>query len=445
MDDALKVIKSLLTTSSDGGMLVNEITKEYKEMVGKPIPFREHGFATLTDFLRSTNQFSGTKTANGIKVTIKIPGKSAHIIAMRQKQNVSQAERKRRKKAIMKCGIGGASPSQQPKRSISSQVMKRNCGAISKQRTRAQPQRIANRNLTVKPVVPSQSMTASAQTSNLNKPPVSAATRPNESLQKQNLHDRFVPKQFPEPTVPNPATVTSPIQFHCKSPQTPPSSPPPSSEERSSRSRLLARLAPKQIIPSNDSRKNSNTSDTFFHKIAALSDRSGGRPSRSQLLAQQSSKPPSSLATILTGRAALQKIYQNNENQKNDNSSENTTSLGGTQLQMNQGNTTSDHNKQKRRATAPLGKTMSRNDLYARLAPKAIESKNETKLVGGNSVCTGIKSSTNAVQNNTLNQTNKKTDISSRLQPKQIGTESSELQQINQKVKNNFYFAFARI
>lgn len=424
MDDALKVIKSLLTTSSNGGLLVNEINKEYKEMVGKPIPFREHGFATLADFLRSTNQFKGTKTANGIEVTIKIPGKSAHIIAMRQMQNVSQAEKKRRKKSIMKSGFGGA----KPKRSIPSQVMKRNSGgAIWKQRTYAQPQRIASYNSTVKPVAPPQRINPASVQTNKSKPPMNEVTRPTEPLRKCNLHDRFVQKQLSAPTImpemnsmptmtvpPTPAK--SPTKFRCKSPQTPPN------EERSYHSKLMARLAQKQTTPSENSKKNRNDSDA---NTAISSDGSSlhsvGRPCRNQLLSSMPVINP-------IGKSAIQKIYQKNiaDQKKKCNTENGIPSIDDTRLQMNQTNNTSER---KQEPCAAERKPITRRDLYARLPPKLTKSTNETKPIGDNLVCSGIESSNNAVHN-TLNQTNK------RLQPKQIGAESSELQQINQKVRN---------
>lgn len=404
MDDSIKVIKSLLTTSSNGGLLVNEITKEYKEMVGKPIPYQEHGFTTLAEFLRSTNQFNGTRTASGIMVTIKIPGKSAHILKMRQNQIVSQAEKKRRRKSMMNSGFGGAISSQQPRRSIPSQVMKRSSFAISKQRTqpqRAQPQRIASYNSTAKSVAPRQTISASAQTSNTNRPPLNTMnynTCPTEPLRKVNLHDRFVQKQITEPTVPainSMSTTTvpqtpapSPDKLHCKSPpQTPPH------EVLSYHGKLMARLASKQVTSSDNSEKNPNDSDAN----TVSSDRSS---------LQTPTTPP-------VGRSCRSKLIA--------------------RLQMNQSNNISEH-KQKPCEALSLGKTLSRSDLYARLAPKLTESVNEPKRFGGNLQQMSIKSSTNAVHG-TLNQTNKKTDISSRLQPKQIDAESSELQQISQKVR----------
>lgn len=426
MDDALKVIKSLITTSSDGGLLVNEITKEYKEMVGKPVPFQEFGFKTLTDFLRSTNEFSGIKTANGIKVTVKIPGKSAHIIAMRQKQNVSAAEKKRRKRSMMKSGMGGAMPftSQQPRRSIPSQVMKRHTGIISKPRTRVQPQRIAGSNSTIKPMQRFQiKSTSTAQISNnTNQPPVNNVKCSAVPSQKVNLHDRFVQKQLSEPPMPKqmaiPPPATSPVRFHCT---TPPSSPPPSNEERPCKfqSKLMARLHSKQITPSENGQKSPNDSDT--HTVVSKSSLSVGRLSRSQLLERLSPKQfiPSPVQSPV-GRSALQKIIQRLEDEKSQSSSESVIPSNDERLQANRSDNISEHKQKPCEVVPTMGKTMTRRDLYARLAPKMTKPENDATHVGCNL---------------NLNKINEKNDLSSRLRPKQVESESFELQQINQKVR----------
>lgn len=415
MDDALKVIKSLITTSSDGGLLVKEINEEYKEMVGKPIPLQEFGFSTLAEFLKSTNEFSGTKTANGIKVTIKIPGKSAHIIAMRQQQNVSQAEKKRRKKAMMRGGVGGAISSQQPRRPGSSQVMRRNIGTIMKQRPRVQSQRVGSFGSKPKsvppPSMPRQPM------NNANWPPMHKVTNQTMPSQKVSLHDRFVQKQVLDPTM-QPALnsmrtayapqtpPTSPTEFRCKSPQTPP----PPLEEPSSRSKLMARLAAKQTT-SDNSRQNSNDSGSHTSSV--------GRMSRSDLLARLAPKQSTPSVSNSMGRSALQKICQNLESR----------------LHMNQCNNAGDHKENAIEAVSS-GKTTSRRDLYARLSPKVNESAaSDAKTTGGDSLQTSSKPSINSTRSTLLNFVNKGTNLSSRLQPKQIDTVSSELQQINQQVR----------
>lgn len=404
MDDTLKVIKSLITASSDGGLLVKEINEEYKEMVGKPIPLQEFGFNTLADFLRSTNEFSGTKTPNGIKVTIKIPGKSAHIIAMRQQQNVSQAEKKRRKKALMKGGIGGAISSQQSKRPSSSQVMRRSSGTVMKQRPRVPPQR----SVTFKPMPRPAMKPASQSMSNSNRPPMNTVTHRTMPSQTANLHDRFVQKKVSEPAIVPPTPTTSTTQFRCKSPQTPPP------EGPSMRSKLAARLAAKQTT-SDNCQKNSNDSGSHTSSV--------GRSSRSNLLALSARLTPKQstpLTSNLIGRSALQKLYHNLEEQNKNCSS---------------GNVNVDDDKQKLGGAVASGEAISR-DLYARLSPKVNESANHAKTNGGDSLQTNIEPQANTPIRCTLrNLINKGNDLSSRLQPKQVDTVSYELQQINQQVR----------
>lgn len=397
MDDAIKLIKSLLTTTI-GGVLVSDLNRDYKEMVGKPIPFREFGFDTLADFLRSTNQFSGTKTANGIKVTIKIPGKSAHIISAVQRQNTSAAEKKRRKRGMTKAGPS----SLQSRKLISSQVMKRNSGgsAITKIRTRVQPQRSVYQKSTMKPIAPPKMTAPPTQTIGTSQPPVRAMGQ-TEQLKKINIHERFVPKQPFQQTTPmvtEPLTPpsTSPVRFHNKSPKTPPYD--DRLNDRSIRQNLLIRLAPKQTESLVSSPKHED---------------------------QRTNTAP-------IGRLALRKICQSHCSVAGSLSSD-------TRLQMNCNDNNNDTeqkpcdiNSRLQSEPVPLGKTISRRDLYARLAPKATTPANQEKPI--DDVQTNDKSPSN-MAHNALNGTNiEKTDISSQLQPKQIDTELPELQQINQKV-----------
>lgn len=97
MDVVIKLIRSLLITSPDG-LLIAEINRMYKEDMGEPVPFRQHGFENLSDFLRSSGQFVAKKTDTGLRVMAKVTDASAHIVEMRRKQSVSQAERKRKKR-----------------------------------------------------------------------------------------------------------------------------------------------------------------------------------------------------------------------------------------------------------------------------------------------------------------------------------------------------------
>lgn len=96
MEDVVRVIRSLLTSTD--GLLIGQIDDEYKEIVGESIPFAKFGFASLLDFLRSADAFSGKRTAAGIQVTAKASADSAHITAMRHNQNFSKGDRKRKRK-----------------------------------------------------------------------------------------------------------------------------------------------------------------------------------------------------------------------------------------------------------------------------------------------------------------------------------------------------------
>lgn len=96
MDETIKLIRSLMNLH--GGLLIQEINSEYMQDVGEPVPFKKFGFNTLEEFLKSTGQFTAQRTAAGLKVAAKVTQKSAHIVKMRQEQNVSASERRRRKK-----------------------------------------------------------------------------------------------------------------------------------------------------------------------------------------------------------------------------------------------------------------------------------------------------------------------------------------------------------
>lgn len=97
MDETVKVIRSLLLLER-GGLTLDELNKEYKSELGETVPFKKFGFDTLQAFLRSTDQFRAIKTLNGLKIMAKVTEQSAHIVKMRQEQNISASERKRKKK-----------------------------------------------------------------------------------------------------------------------------------------------------------------------------------------------------------------------------------------------------------------------------------------------------------------------------------------------------------
>lgn len=99
MDETVKILRSLMNLH--GGLLVQEIDEEYKNDVGESVPFKRFGFENLIDFLRSTGQFTATKTMAGLKISAKLTDASAHIVKFQQQQNVSKGERKRRKRLAM--------------------------------------------------------------------------------------------------------------------------------------------------------------------------------------------------------------------------------------------------------------------------------------------------------------------------------------------------------
>lgn len=411
MDEAVKVIKSLLTTASNGGLLVNEINKEYREMVGNAIPFREFGFATLTDFLRSTDQFNGQKTPNGIMVVPKLAGKSAHIIAMRQNQNVSAAERKRRKNVMIKSGgAGGAHASQQPKRMISSQVMKRSGSTVTKPRTRAQPRRVASYNSTVASIVPPRNEVIAMQpiNSNTNKTTVHAVPR--------NLQQRFLPKQLIEATqtevVPSRLSAISPAKIGSSSKLSTASS---SHEHRSPSSIFLARLVSKTVpLPSINS------------QVTASPKPSDGQTLRSKLAARLAPKQSLPVENSVLdansgpiGRQALLKLLQNEKSVRCD-----------TQSQPKPAHTSSSSQSE----AVSSGRTATRRDLYARLAPKVIN-ETEPANAGGNRSCDELSA-------NARSQRDKLTDLQLRLKPKQNAVPLLDLQQIGDKVRKTCSFLY---
>lgn len=92
MDTIVKLIRSILIPEKDG-LTAGEILREYRELEGEQVPFRSLGFTTLEDFLRASNAFIISHSANGMIVRAKPNEASGHVTRL-----VREQEGKKKKK-----------------------------------------------------------------------------------------------------------------------------------------------------------------------------------------------------------------------------------------------------------------------------------------------------------------------------------------------------------
>ncbi|KAF7287644.1 hypothetical protein GWI33_005992 [Rhynchophorus ferrugineus] len=87
--DVIKKIRSFCTIHK-GPLLVNQLVHDYKDMIGTKIPFRDLGFKTLDDFLKSEETFHLSKKGSDLYLTAEVSEKTAHIADMVAKQKAKK-------------------------------------------------------------------------------------------------------------------------------------------------------------------------------------------------------------------------------------------------------------------------------------------------------------------------------------------------------------------
>lgn len=88
----IKEIRCLIATCKNG-LYMKRLWREYKETTGEYIPFREFGFDSMEQFLRSTNQFILRSCDGDFVLMAKPTEESAHILKLIQNQNYNNKKR----------------------------------------------------------------------------------------------------------------------------------------------------------------------------------------------------------------------------------------------------------------------------------------------------------------------------------------------------------------
>ena len=96
LTETKKLLKSVLNTNKTG-CTIARLNKEYKDLVGKPIPFRELGHHTLEDFLSSAKDtIIFEDDGKGAKIVkVKVDRDIAHINKFVQQQKVNNPNSQR--------------------------------------------------------------------------------------------------------------------------------------------------------------------------------------------------------------------------------------------------------------------------------------------------------------------------------------------------------------
>lgn len=444
MEKTIKDLRSIL--NSAGPLSEQNLKKEYREFFGTEIPFHQLGFLTLIDFLRSTNQFNRTKTIDGFQLSAKVNQKSAHVVELRLHQNVSAAEKKRRKRAIQNNGRNLVRPQIKsvaklpPKSANSTAKSAIRRRPILTQNTR--PSSNFNR-------IPTRSapQPASNKLQMAAKPKVVQKTEP-----KVNLHSRFVAKQplheeisteckeistqTMEIEIPMPR-----IQIHSKTTKTPimddvsetasnTSKISETSKVESNRS-LHARLTPKQRFGVNtDSETVSNETIYKSSKTPSIDKQSATFNIHSRLTPKQVS------ADSISGIAAVDnqynslasvrlklKMFVELQRQQKLNSEQ-----MNTQRPMDVNGNVSDDTK-------PREFEQNSSEQHNRLTPKQISTNNsdDSSSSGRTKFMQILRNQQNNKNDGSQksSETNAKVSLSSRLAPKQ---HLMEIDQLTQKV-----------
>lgn len=94
-NDVIKNIRSTLI-SVKGPFDIKSLQRDYTEIVGKSIPFKNFGFNTLEEFLKSCPTLKVSKGSNGQILVDAVPTeKSSHISDLVQKQKTSKKASKK--------------------------------------------------------------------------------------------------------------------------------------------------------------------------------------------------------------------------------------------------------------------------------------------------------------------------------------------------------------
>lgn len=84
--DVVKTLRSLLN-STQNGLVERQLWRDFREMEGYAVPFKEFGFRTFVDFLKSTNEFELINTQDGYHIRAKLTQESIHIAELVSAQN----------------------------------------------------------------------------------------------------------------------------------------------------------------------------------------------------------------------------------------------------------------------------------------------------------------------------------------------------------------------
>lgn len=95
--DVVKTLRSLLN-STPNGLIERQLWRDFKEMEGYPVPFRELGFGKFIDFLRATNEFELIQTSEGYHIRARLTKDSVHIAQLVSSQN--RAKKKKNAKPM---------------------------------------------------------------------------------------------------------------------------------------------------------------------------------------------------------------------------------------------------------------------------------------------------------------------------------------------------------
>lgn len=86
VSDVVKTLRSLLN-STQNGLLERQLLREFRDMEGVMLPFRDLGFNTFTQFLEASKEFELINTSEGVHVRAKLSKSSVHIAQLVESQN----------------------------------------------------------------------------------------------------------------------------------------------------------------------------------------------------------------------------------------------------------------------------------------------------------------------------------------------------------------------
>lgn len=84
--EIVKTLRSLLNTSQHG-LSERQLMRDFRELEGYNVPFRELGFRSFVQFLVDTKEFELLQTEEGVQVYAKLSKDSVHIAQLVASQN----------------------------------------------------------------------------------------------------------------------------------------------------------------------------------------------------------------------------------------------------------------------------------------------------------------------------------------------------------------------